>query len=73
MSSASNSSIVTSKGKGESPGLPHKPLSGKESGPYDQLEASETYRYVTLPSRSCHINDGDSRGDSLQLHQCSRN
>ena len=40
-------SIVTSNGKGSSrAGLPHRPLSAKESGAYDHLETSETFRYV---------------------------
>ena len=45
MSAGEDVSIVTSNGKGGSPaGLPHKPLSAKESGAYDHLEASETFR-----------------------------
>ena len=46
---AQQESIVTSNGKskGGSPTvLPHKPLLAKESGAYDHLEASESFRYV---------------------------
>ena len=42
MSAGEEAAILTSNGKGG--GGPHKPLSAKESGAYDHLEASETFR-----------------------------
>ena len=49
MSSGESASIVSPvNGAGDSPLLPHNPLSAKESGSYDHLEASETLRYVEI-------------------------
>ena len=49
MSAGESASIVSPvNGAGDSPLLPHRPLSSKESGAYDHLEASETLRYVEV-------------------------
>ena len=50
MSAGESASIVSPvNGAGDRPLLPaHRPLSAKESGAYDHLEASETLRYVEV-------------------------
>ena len=49
MSAGESASIVSPvNGAGDRPLLPHRPLSAKESGAYDHLEASETLRYVEI-------------------------
>ena len=49
MSAGESASIVSPvNGAGDRPLLPHSPLSAKESGGYDHLEASETLRYVEI-------------------------
>ena len=64
---AQQESIVTSNGKskGGSPTvLPHKPLSAKESGAYDHLEASESFRYLDLDDTCC----GKKNNRKLQMY-----
>jgi hypothetical protein len=67
MSAGENASIVSSvNGDGDSTtSLPRNPLSAKESGAYDHLEASETLRYIECINYLCVANSSYSVCENL--------